>query len=190
MEYIINLLKLAHNNYCTVVLVGGILIYFIYVLVFSRILKKAGIKPYKALIPVYNLYISFNICNISFVWYILQLTCLFASLKYVVLMLPTIIITIILHVYFLSKLAKVFGKGFFFTIGLILLPPIFILILAFDKSKYVGLSANKNEMNLTETNYHRIQEVKNTNNIICPNCKVNLSANTKTCIRCGYKISD
>ena len=36
------------------------------------------------------------------------------------------------------KLGKVFGKGIFFTIGLILLGPIFEIILGMGKSKYIG----------------------------------------------------
>lgn len=36
------------------------------------------------------------------------------------------------------KLAKAFGKGAGFGVGLFLLSPIFMLILAFDNSKYQG----------------------------------------------------
>ena len=36
------------------------------------------------------------------------------------------------------RLAKSFGKGILFTIGLLLLPNIFTLILAFGKSQYIG----------------------------------------------------
>ena len=39
------------------------------------------------------------------------------------------------------KIAKAFGKGTGFAVGLILLPFIFQLILAFDKSEYVGVEA-------------------------------------------------
>lgn len=38
----------------------------------------------------------------------------------------------------LHKLSKAFGHGAGFTVGLVLLSPIFILILAFGSSQYVG----------------------------------------------------
>ena len=41
------------------------------------------------------------------------------------------------------KLSKAFGHGAGYAVGLIFLTPIFMLILAFGKSQYVGNSAAK-----------------------------------------------
>ena len=47
-----------------------------------------------------------------------------------------LIINIIFSLFLTYRLAKVFGHGIGFTIGLLLLPIIFFPILAFGKSKY------------------------------------------------------
>ena len=47
--------------------------------------------------------------------------------------------SLVVDVYMSFKLAKAYGKGIGFTIGLILLPNIFQIILGFGSSKYVGI---------------------------------------------------
>jgi len=60
--------------------------------------------------------------------------------------LPALIIVLILtHIIFFLNLAKCFGKGTLFAIGLIVLHPIFIFILALDDSKYIFGSARKKD---------------------------------------------
>ncbi len=195
MDYINKILEIINNNYFTSILIGGIIIYLFYVLCYGLIFKKTGIASWKSLVPFYNLYLYLSICNVSFIWYFLQVIFLLVSLIYTFFLLPALIITLILHVYLMTKLAKVFGKGFIFTIGLIIVHPLFILILSFDKSKYLGLAKEKDEMttfvsNQTNT-YNKSEDITNyANTINCPNCGVQLSASTKNCIRCGYKISE
>lgn len=46
------------------------------------------------------------------------------------------VIQFLFSTYLYTMIAKKFSKGIGFTIGLILLPTIFLLILAFGKSKY------------------------------------------------------
>ena len=50
--------------------------------------------------------------------------------------LVTSIASLILSIKFASRLSNAFGHGFWFTLGLIFFPYIFILILAFGRSKY------------------------------------------------------
>ena len=52
------------------------------------------------------------------------------------------LIPISLTIYLDCKLAKAFVKSSGFTVGLILLPSIFYLILGFGKSEYVGTQEN------------------------------------------------
>ena len=49
-----------------------------------------------------------------------------------------VILVILISLIQLSKLSKAFGHGFFFTLGLIFVSPIFMLILGFGGSKYRG----------------------------------------------------
>lgn len=105
--------------------------YWMFMLIFAaagvvamwKIFTKAGEEGWKALIPIYDLVILFKISGLS-PWLIL------------VMLIPigTIVILIMLYI----KLAKAFGKSGGFAAGLILLNTIFMLILAFDSSKYVG----------------------------------------------------
>ena len=79
-----------------------------------KVFTKAGEPGWAALIPIYNAIVYLRIAGKPLWWIILLIIALFVSLG----------------------LAKNFGKSTGFGIGLWLLSPIFILILAFDDSKY------------------------------------------------------
>ena len=81
---------------------------------------KAGQEGWKALIPFYNWWVLLKIVGRPGWWFIL----LFIPLV-------NIVIWIILHV----DLAKSFGRGVGFALGLIFLAPIFYLILAFGERR-------------------------------------------------------
>jgi hypothetical protein len=84
---------------------------------------KAGQEGWKSLIPIYNLYVLLKIVGRPGWWLLLYLVPL-----------VNIVIWIIVSV----DLAKSFGKGIGFAIGLILLTPLFYLILAFGDATYRG----------------------------------------------------
>ena len=91
------------------------------------IFKKAGYHGWEAVIPFYNSWIL-------------------AELSWghgVYMFLPFIpCVGYILAIYSSYKICASFGKGIGFTIGFILLYPVFQLILAFDKSEYIGVTKN------------------------------------------------
>jgi hypothetical protein len=87
---------------------------------------KAGQEGWKSLIPIYNLYVLLKIVGRPGWWLLLYLVPL-----------VNIVIWIIVSV----DLAKSFGKGSGFAIGLILLTPLFYLILAFGDATYRGPAA-------------------------------------------------
>ena len=91
-----------------------------------KIFTKAGQPGWAAIIPIYNWYILYKLVGRPGWWVIL-------------LLIPFInfIIGIILCV----DLAKSFGKGVGFAIGLILLGIIFFPILGFGSAQYQGPSA-------------------------------------------------
>ena len=96
------------------------------------IFKKAGQPGWAAIVPIYSVIVLLKVVKKP-LWWILLGFIPFVSL---------IIAIIVLH-----NLAKVFGKGGGFTLGLIFLPFIFYPILAFGKATYVtqtqsGFSAN------------------------------------------------
>lgn len=86
-----------------------------------KIFEKAGEKGWKSIIPFYS---TFTFCKITFGsgWYLLLVFIPFVDL--------------IMYIMMYIKLGKKFNKGKLFTLGLVFLTPIFILVLAFDKSEY------------------------------------------------------
>lgn len=83
--------------------------------------KKAEKPGWAALLPIYNLVVLFRIVKLN------------AWLLLLILVPPAVPILFIIALF---RLAKVFGKSIGFGVGLILLYPIFLPILAFDSSKY------------------------------------------------------
>jgi hypothetical protein len=99
-----------------------IIIVLIIIVSLWNIFNKAGYKGWKAIIPIYNLYILQKIIQKPWWWIILMFV------PYV---------GIIWIIYSTNLLAKRFNKKEYFTIGLIILPFIFYPILGFDTSKYI-----------------------------------------------------
>ena len=134
-------------TFAAALIVVGIVILLLFTVAEWRILTKAGEKGWKSLIPFYSLFISHHIVGMSHVWFILEV---FTWITEVVLELvegipqwaviafgiPTLIITVVSGLIHMIKLCRCFGKGTGFTIGMILLPSLFTLILAFGKAEY------------------------------------------------------
>lgn len=132
----------------SVAVVGGVLgaalgVYLIIVLAIAilqivamwKLYTKAGEKGWKSIIPIYNIVILFKISGLS-PWLILV---------YLLGIIPFVgwIAMIVLTIYQANNLAKSFGKDIGYTVGLVLLAPIFYLILGFGKSEYIGPGGQK-----------------------------------------------
>ena len=92
-------------------------------LAFWKIFTKAGQAGWKALIPIYNVIVLLRIVGRPWWWLLL----------YFVPIVGLVLLIIVIH-----DLSKSFGHGAGFTVGLLLLPPVFVLILAFGDSTYRG----------------------------------------------------
>ncbi len=88
-----------------------------------KIFTKAGKPGWAVLIPIYNLYVLLEIVGRP-VWWLIML------------LIP--LVNVIFMFILAFDLAKSFGKGAGFALGLIFLNLIFILILGFGKAEYVG----------------------------------------------------
>ena len=86
-----------------------------------RIYEKAGEKGWKSLVPFYNMYIWTRIVNRPVWWFAM----LFVPL-----------VNVVFKIMLTHDLSKSFGKDVGTTMGLIFLPFIFYMILAFDQSEY------------------------------------------------------
>ena len=103
---------------CIGVLVGVLMIVSMW-----KVFSKAGQPGWAAIIPIYNIYIMCKIAGRPGWWVLLML-----------IPLVNFIIAIIL----LIDIAKSFGKGVGFALGLIFLGLIFWPILAFGSAQYQG----------------------------------------------------
>lgn len=93
---------------------------------FWRIFTKADEAGWKALVPIYNAVVLLRIVGRPWWWLLLYFV-------------P--IVGLVLLVIVVNDLSKSFGHGAGFTVGLLLLTPVFVLVLAFGNSAYDGPSA-------------------------------------------------
>lgn len=110
-----------------------------------KIFTKAGEAGWKSLIPIYSQYVTYRICwntNMFWAWFgcwlvyvlILNFVSGGASMIGVVFGIAMFVIALLQNL----KLAKAFGRGTGFGLGLVFLSPIFYMILGFSDSKYIG----------------------------------------------------
>lgn len=88
-----------------------------------KMFAKAGQPGWAAIVPIYNIYILCKIVGRPGWWVLL-------------LLIP--IVSIIFAIILCVDLAKAFGKGVGFAVGIIFLGFIFIPILGFGKAQYQG----------------------------------------------------
>ncbi len=121
-------------------------LYTLSVIAMWRVFNKAGEKGWKSLIPVYNIYVLFNLFwSPTWFWLMLGvyyiLNVMLSGMANLVFMSVAIGFVFYLYCYInlMNRVAKSFGKGLAFTIGLIFLPNIFQLILAFNSAEYTKI---------------------------------------------------
>ena len=126
-----------------------VIYYIIRVIAYWKIFTKAGEKGWKSIIPFYNVIVQYQ-----FTWtalmgviylalyivgdIIMQRDGIMGTIGSLMVIAGFVINCMDMH-----KLSKSFGHGGGFTVGLILLQPIFLMILGFGSSEYQG---NASEM--------------------------------------------
>ena len=88
-----------------------------------KLFEKAGVPGWKALIPVYSSYKMFDLMWGDGYFFLFSLIPYFGF---------------VFHMIMLYKTAKAFGKEGGFMAGLVLLPTVFRLLLAFGPDRYIG----------------------------------------------------
>ena len=110
-------------------IVGGLIYLGIIVLMIAsawKVFAKAGEPGWAAIIPIYNMVVALKIAGKP-IWWIIGF--FVPVVNFIVLILLCVAI------------AKAFGKGMGFAIGLLLLGFVFLPILAFGDAKYTAPSA-------------------------------------------------
>ncbi len=126
----------------TLVVVGTIL----EVIGYWKVFDKAGEKSWKSIIPVYRKYVIYKSvwgANICWIWLaavvIDRVISDYVSGTIGMLSVVFGIVAFIIDVKMKRRMSRSFGHGVGFTIGLVLVEPLFVFILGFDKSRYLGV---------------------------------------------------
>ena len=135
------------NGYFELALILSALSYAMLTVAQWRLFRKAGEKGWKALIPFYSMFVSHHLIGMRHIWFILDI--IFWAIDLVLEFVQgtpvwieetffaiAIILTLISEILHIMKLCYCYTKRELFGVGLFLLPPVFSLILAFDKSEY------------------------------------------------------
>lgn len=88
-----------------------------------KIYVKAGRQGWECIVPFYSYYVLYDICFGNGWMFLLQF-------------IPCVNVIVLFILYY--KLCQSFGKGVGFYIGMLFLPIVFLPILAFDDSQYLG----------------------------------------------------
>jgi len=98
-----------------------------------KVFTKAGQPGWAAIIPIYNVWVLLKVIGRPGWWLALFLIALIPFVGWIIVFIIGVVINL--------DLAKSFGKGVGFAVGLILLGFIFLPILGFGSARYVGPAA-------------------------------------------------
>ena len=161
-----------------------------------KVFKKAGKNGWEAIIPIYNIVVLLEITNLP-MWYI--------ALFFVPI--GNIIVMFLIYI----ELAKKFGQSAGFGVGLVLLNPIFMAILAFGKNYVYQSQAvmNNTQVYNAQQNYNQpmnnvqpqvnnqpvspVDPIGSTESIgqqsnNCSSCGAPINAGDKFCMNCGNQL--
>lgn len=116
------------------------------------VFQKVGEKGWKAIIPFYKDYVMFDlfwekkyfwmqlaaaiVTAVATVAYKYNQFQVIALMIFAVIMVSSAITYLVLQIKLMNRLAKAFGHGTGFTVGLVLFKGIFLMILGLDKNTY------------------------------------------------------
>ncbi len=116
---------------------SGLIWFFLTYLAGYKMMKKMGEPGWISFIPLYRDYVVYGkVWNTGAFWLTLLLFVCQGFFAPLVLLIGLALL--VLRVMYALNIAKSFGKGILFTLGILLLEPLFILILGFDSSTYRG----------------------------------------------------
>ena len=114
----------------SIIMIPAIIVSILLIIAMWKIFTKANQPGWAAIIPVYNSIVLFKVAGLNPLLVLVFLAGLIPFIGYFIIL--------GLMIYLYINLAKSFGKSTGFTVGLVLLPVVFLSILAFDSSKHIG----------------------------------------------------
>lgn len=122
------------------IIIFSLILSIIMIISYWKIFKKKGKPGWATLVPIYNVIVQIQVANLSMIYFLL-------------LLIPFVNIYAIIKINI--SLAKSFNKSTGFGIGLLLLPIIFVPLLAFseeEEKKQPTIDNNFNAMNIINEN--------------------------------------
>lgn len=108
------------------ILLTALIAFVLFVVSGWKVFEKANQPGWASIVPIYNFVVLLHVVRKPIWWVILSFV-------------P--IVNIVVSIIVAHELAKAFGKGVGFTIGLIILPIIFLPVLGFGKATYIYTSS-------------------------------------------------
>jgi len=138
-----SLLAVSRDNESWAAIAALGVVFFVFLAVFAiigiialwRIFAKAGQPGWAVLIPFYNLVVLMRVAGLSGWWALAPLIMIIPILG--------VIAYLVWIIWVWHRISVRFGQGVGFTVGLILLHPIFLLILAFGSAQYQAIPSNE-----------------------------------------------
>ena len=124
IEYALNFAKIYFAIFFSI-------IFLVILISLFKIFKKAGEKPWKVFIPVYNFIVLYRISGINPLFLVTFLLMFIPNIS-----IMGFVIWNIVDATQKGLLVRKFGKSIWFVIGIIFFDFIFYPIIAFDKSEY------------------------------------------------------
>lgn len=131
-----------------VILLVLLVVMVLEILAYWMIFRKAGEAGWKSLIPFYSTYTEYKLVwneKMFFLWLAIAVVAFISRF----IPGPGAFLTSaaslgmsVMYILVSIKMSYSFGHGVGYALGLIFLPPIFLLILAFDDSRYIGPGGN------------------------------------------------
>lgn len=135
-----------YTAFFVILLTAVIAFSVLFVIAEWRILTKAGEKGWKSLIPFYSIFVSHHIVGMHHAWFIAEVITWVTELVFEMVRFPepvvvvfgiaVLIFTLLSEAIHIIKMCNCFGKGTGFKIGMLLLPGLFLLIIAYGKAEY------------------------------------------------------
>ena len=125
------------ETYLGVILTITLIVTILRIIAMWKVFTKANEKGWKAIIPIYNMITYYKISGVTpWLYLITILASILSVVSNTTIVSIALLVTIIITIYQTSNLAKSFGKGIGYTLGLLFLNTIFLYIIGFGNVTY------------------------------------------------------
>lgn len=145
-------------GYITSVVLVAVIILILAIIAEWKIFKKAGKKGWECIVPFYYEYISYQLYWGNGWLFLVPYVCVFLGNVLPFIGIAFSLFLLVFACLHAHKKALAFGESIGFTIGLIFLPTIFDMILAFGKYEYKGVPIDGTSYKELKSKYDDVSE--------------------------------